>query len=52
MKVDDLEEIGDLEGYIERTVNILVFASQVHYIALPPQPPRSSPAPKHLKNDL
>jgi len=31
LDVDDLEEIGDLEGYIERTVNILVFASQGYF---------------------
>ena len=31
LDVDDLEEIGDLEGYIERTTTILVYCSRGYF---------------------
>ena len=31
LDVDDLEEIGDLEGYIERTERILVYCSKAYF---------------------
>ena len=31
LDVDDLEEIGDLEGYIDRSLNILVFCSDGYF---------------------